>query len=226
MSAPTLRSERIEIVVGRGSVPRLVVHDVGAVPGPLDDALPAWTYHQRGHGGSGRVAGGAYGLDDLAVDLLCVLGEVGSSVTVEAAGVSAIVAALAATARPGAVAALHVEPGSGWGTWPIDFLFAPTWTPNPRWLERAAEVAGAGTVEGGDPGAAPDPAALDPSQALDPARALDPALALGPPELMAVEPLARDLAALPCPWSATTAGAHDLLLPADRRVAPPPEEDP
>lgn len=217
--ATVVRSGRVGLRAWPGSRPHLVVHDVGVAPtdGPAPDG--AWTYHQRGHGGSDHAVGGAYALDHLAVDLLRVLAVVGTAVTVDAAGASGIVAALAAVARPGAISAIVVGPGRGWGGWPVERLVAPSWAPNPYWLDGAGSL---GAPSPGDPRRRPG--------------RVDPALGLGPPELLPVEPLGADLAALPCPWSATAAGLHDLLLPAARRVgsvfgtAPdhptPTEEDP
>jgi pimeloyl-ACP methyl ester carboxylesterase len=134
---------------GDGSV-AVIVHDVGDAPMELDDAMGAVLLpHLRGHGRSGHVRGGSFPTADFAADIVRLLRAVEGPVVLAGLGQSALIAALAAAAEPGAVRGLVLAPGSA--VVPCDTQPTPL---RHRWI---AQVLAAGGVEPTAQQAVPEP---------------------------------------------------------------------
>jgi pimeloyl-ACP methyl ester carboxylesterase len=182
-----------------GSSGRLFLHDIGAPSRARAERLRlaqqsgAWTYVQRGHAPSDRIAGGVYRISEFTLDLLRLLRHVlPAPVLIRAEGAGGLVAALAAAAEPERVRGLSLLHGEGWGSRPR-WLVSEESEANASWLPAIQERR---TVRGLED---------------------DPMLRHGPPETMPAEAVGDALSHSAVPWWAPSGHFLERFLPAESR---------
>jgi pimeloyl-ACP methyl ester carboxylesterase len=196
---------RLDLTVWPGEEARLLVADIGsaASPVPTSTSSPPWRFSPRGHPGSDWARGHLYTVTDFAVELARLLEAIGPQaggpMLLEARGAGALVAALAALARPDLVRGLVLlADDGGWGGAP-GLLVGPSRVLNRAWFAAVRAVEDS------------------------PASGLDPVLASGPPCSLPENSVRAALAGLPAPWWSEGGLVTDELLPPARRAARPPQ---